>query len=359
MRKKLVIVSCIAVVLVAGLGGALAWLFRQPLFRPGQVRAGERLSEPLALAGDALSAGGFLRVAPDVTLYTFSRGSGALVIVVHGGPGVPPAGPWPGLEPLTASHEILYYHQRGCGRSTRPFDRLPEGNTFERIQTLEQKLGLGAQIADLERLRLSRSAGRVILVGHSWGGYLASLYAAEFPERVAGLVLVSPAPMIVFPEAPDLFDAMATALPPGRREAFAQTRARYLDIDGLIERSEAELGALAGELDAFYVEAARARGLAVPPAASTAERGGWLVWAMYLSGGRAHDFSAALRRVTAPVLVIHGERDLQSEAVTRRYLDYFPNARLEVFPHVGHFAHWEAAGSFATMVGRFFAEVER
>lgn len=41
--------------------------------------------------------------------------------------------------------------------------------------------------------------------------------------------------------------------------------------------------------------------------------GGWMVQAMYLSMGTQHDYRPALTQITAPALVVHGERDILPE----------------------------------------------
>jgi cardiolipin-specific phospholipase len=52
----------------------------------------------------------------------------------------------------------------------------------------------------LESWRESVGVEKMVLVGHSLGGYLASAYAVRYPDRVSGLVLVSPAGI---PHGPD------------------------------------------------------------------------------------------------------------------------------------------------------------
>jgi pimeloyl-ACP methyl ester carboxylesterase len=49
-------------------------------------------------------------------------------------------------------------------------------------------------VADLDALlTAAKEPGPYVLVGHSWGGLIARLFASTYPEQVAGLVLVDPA----------------------------------------------------------------------------------------------------------------------------------------------------------------------
>ena len=78
-----------------------------------------------------------------------------------------------------------------------------------------------------------------------------------------------------------------------------------------------------------------------------------MVWGMYISMGQRHDYRAALSTVTAPVLVIHGADDLQSEVATSMYVEAFPNAQLAVIEHASHFSFEEQPAQFADIVKKF------
>jgi len=128
-----------------------------------------------------------------IELAHFAVGEGRNVLIIHGGPGRPFRQPISGLESLTGEFQFHYYDQRGCGKSTRPIDRFELANMYENMMELDRTLGLGTQIADIERIRQILGDDKLILIGYSWGGFLASLYAAEFPEHVEALILVAPA----------------------------------------------------------------------------------------------------------------------------------------------------------------------
>src|SRR5207249_1585729 len=88
------------------------------------------------------------------------------------------------------------------------------------LQELERTLGIGAQVADIERIRHILGQKRLVLIGHSFGAFLASMYAAEFPEHVAGLVLVAPSGVLVLPGEADFFEVIGERLPKDQRDDY-------------------------------------------------------------------------------------------------------------------------------------------
>jgi len=114
-----------------------------------------------------------------VRLFTRRTGDGPPVVVLHGGPGAHHDYLLPQYDLLARRRTLLYYDQRGGGRS-------PVGR--------DTPVGWREHVADLEALRRHWSIDRLTLLGYSWGGLLALLYWLEHPEQVERLALVSPAP---------------------------------------------------------------------------------------------------------------------------------------------------------------------
>jgi len=325
----------------------------RPSYQPGMVREEAELRSPLEPPvqpeGDE-----FWRAAEDIELYHYARGEGRDVLVVHGGPGYPYREPLPGLAALEEDYRFHYYDQRGCGKSTRPIQAFESSSFYQNTQVLERTLGLSAQIADIERIRRILGQEKIILVGHSFGGFLASLYASEFPEHTAGLVLVAPADVLVMPqEGEDLFGLVREGLTEEDREAYDALVEEYFNFREIFAKTDSQLAALQDEFGTYFQRAAGGS-----EALDQGETGGWMVWAMYFSMGRRHDYRAALEKVSAPVLVLHGEEDLQNESVSRSYAGAFPEGRFRVIADAGHFPFREQPAAFAEVVGRFLDSLE-
>ena len=120
-----------------------------------------------------------MRRVRGVELFERRIGEGPPVVVLHGGPGADHGYLLPGFDLIATGRELVYYDQRGGGRSPVPRD-VP--------------VGWHEQVADLDALRQLWGLERLVIVGYSWGGLLAQLYATEHTGRVERLALVSTAP---------------------------------------------------------------------------------------------------------------------------------------------------------------------
>jgi proline iminopeptidase len=119
--------------------------------------------------------------ADGVELFVRRAGHGEpMLVFLHGGPGGDMNDGGFDLEPLAERRTLFLYDQRGMGRSQLVSD--------------PSQLTAIHHVRDLEALRAHFGLERMVLIGLSWGAGLAVLYAAEHPEHVSKLLLVSPMP---------------------------------------------------------------------------------------------------------------------------------------------------------------------
>jgi proline iminopeptidase len=351
MRRIFTIGGALAVAL-AGLA-AFGWhRMTGPMYQPGDVHAGKDLAEPLTPAG--ASPARWL-VAPGIELHHFEQGAGTPILIVHGGPGFPPARPWRAGALLAADYRLIYYHQRGCGLSSRPIRSFAGSNMYANMVMLHRTLGLPAQVADIERIRRILGVDKLILLGHSFGADLAAFYAAEFPEHVRSLIFVAPADLAVLPNPEgDLFDLVRRRLPAGLLPEYQSYLAEYFNFGHAFQRSEADSGAFYGRFAKFYGAATGGP----PPETGDVAEAGYVPLAVYCSMGKHHDYSAALRAIRIPSLAIHGSADLQPESVSRSFAARFANCRFARIEGASHFVFEDRPREFAERVREFLGGIE-
>ncbi|MFJ2895354.1 alpha/beta fold hydrolase [Streptomyces sp. NPDC087218] len=274
--------------------------------------------------------------APDGTRLAYHvHGDGPALVCVPGGPA--DSRYLGDLGGLAAHRRTIVPDLRGTGRSAIPADA-----SSYRCDRL---------VDDIEALRDHLGLARIDLLGHSAGTNIAVRYAAEYPDRVGGLVLIGPSVRAVGltvtgqtrreaallrkdePWFPPAFAALEALLEGtgtgtgagGDGEAIApflygrwDAAARRHHADGRPDNEEAV--ARFGADGAFDPEATR----------------------------------AALAAFGAPVLLLTGEFDLNSPPrSTAEYAELFPGASFVVQPGAGHFPWLDDADRFVATVTDF------
>jgi proline iminopeptidase len=265
-----------------------------------------------------------------VSIFERRTGNGRPTVILHGGPGAHHDYLLPGFDALARRRELIYYDQRGGGRSP-----VPRGTP----------VGWQEQVADLEELRHQWGLEKLTLAGYSWGGLLALLYAVEFPGRVSHLALVSPAP--AWREAREEFERRFTErnLAPELQRQRAELRG-----SGLRERDPAAYAQRLFELSVapyFYLPD-RARELTPFRVTGRTQQEVWASLGDF-------DLRPALSRLGVPSIVLHGQDDL-IPLNTAQTVAQLLGGQFHPLAHCGHVPYVEAHEEFVKLMDGFLPE---
>nr|BFE59592.1 hypothetical protein GCM10020063_041180 [Dactylosporangium thailandense] len=317
-----------ATLFAAGVAVAVGGLATVTVFRPGPHPAAP--APPAGVRFWNLPTGS--RIA-----YVHAAATGAPrpapVIFLHGGPGTPGEGmPAAGTTLAADGFEVYAYDQLGAGRSTRLDD--VTGYTVAR------------QVADLDAIRVTLSADRLILIGQSWGGSLAAQYLAAHPQHVARAVFTSPGPIWpgAYPDGGggDPWARLTAEQRKRRDDLFSSPRVIAASILQTVNPNAAhalvgddEADALLHTVAVLGKDAANCPG--GPPAKVHDNHQGYYVNQLTVEDfAHVPDPRPALRQLEVPALIMRGECDFVPWAQTYEYRRTFQQATLVYLPHTGH-----------------------
>jgi proline iminopeptidase len=271
----------------------------------------------------------------DARIYYEVVGSGDPIIVVHGGPGLDHKYLRPGLDALARSNTLVYYDQRGTGRSITSLE--PGTINFDDF------------VDDIDAIREALGYERVSVLAHSFGVLMGLEYATRYPARLRALILMNP---------PPLGSRFTEEI--SERQGELRTREDSTELASL-RASEGfaarDPGTLSQVYRVMYRQAFRDRNriadLDLELAPTTAQNGQDVAELLGSSVGEV-DWWDRLGEIEAPTLVLHGRFDIPPVDMSIAMAEALPVGTFAVLDS-GHFPYVEDREGLLAAISGFFA----
>lgn len=254
------------------------------------------------------------------------------VIILHGGPG----GynyifeREPGLL-LEESLDIIYYEQRGCGRSEKPLDN---DYSVERL------------VQDLYCLLKHLNLKKVVLLGYSFGAELAAEFAIKYPNHVRKLILQAPTD---FSQMENMFEI--------QYRGFKELGANFVSVNtpDILIKYDQMWASVNEELVNKFLFFNQER--------ATAMRTLWQESGLINTGEmsqqvfnrrRQTPLLEAIKHISAPTLILIGKHDKNvGVELARNFHKNIENSEFHIFENSGHFPDFEEPERYAEIVKHF------
>ena len=274
----------------------------------------------------------------NVPIYYKRFGSGKPILLINGGPGMNSNG-FDGIaKMLSKNNLVITYDQRGTGRSA-----LPEINSHT--------ISMNLMMEDIEVLRKHLGIDQWIILGHSFGGMLASYYATIHPGHIEALILSSSGGIDL-----SLLSYVNTNI---------RKRLSRSDADSLNYWNNK----IAAGDTSYQTRLGRGRALApaylynrkyIPVIAERLTQGNTdinnIVWADLRQMN--FDCTSKLLSFNKPVLIIQGKNDIIAEKTALQEQRVFKKSTLVLLDHSGHYGWLDNETEYLSAINIFLSKLK-
>jgi len=254
------------------------------------------------------------RTVAGAELELLIKGEGQPLLLLHAGHGIEERDPL--IERLSKHYKVIAPSHPGFGNSPRP----------DEIDTVDDIVYVYLDL--IEDLGLTD----IVLVGISFGGWIAAELAIKGSGRFSKMVLIDPVGVKFGDrETRDIFDIYSTTID---------------DIPGLFFADREKGMTALGQLDFQNMDED-----AVARFARNREALLLYGWSPTLYNPK---LKGRLHRIKVPTLVLWGADDsVVSAEYGRKYADAIPGAQFEVIEKAGHYGYLEQPAAFADKIETF------
>lgn len=261
---------------------------------------------------------------------------------MHGGPGLDQDYLLPQLYKLAENNLVVFYDQRGSGRSLE-------------TKLDEKHINIDQFVEDLEALRISLGFDKFILMGHSWGGLLAMEYAVNHQENLIGLILLNTAP------------ADSKGQKAFVDEFGLRTKNIHNDIKPLFSYEDfkklnaIQISDLYRKLfSAYFYNPEEVRGLSLNFSVASAQSGFKVMEEMsktYWLQPNVNLFPG-LKKLAVPTFILHGKEDIVPAWTAQEIKDAIPHSEIVILDHCDHFPFIEQPSQFFYELNKFLRKLD-
>lgn len=268
------------------------------------------------------------------SLYAREVGHGQPIVILHGGPDFDHAYFLPDLDRLADGYRLIYYDQRGRGKSAEHVG--------------PDDVSLASDIDDLDKVRQHFELESMTLLGHSWGAVLALEYALRHPGAVSRLILLNPAPASASDVAlfrKTYLEKLGDAAMARQKEIIASRAYQAGEPEAVIARyrihfrpafaRSADYERLMKAMNAAFVSQGKQGILEARAAENSLMRDTWQV--------PGYDLLPRLASLKMPALVIAGDHDFIPIETVAHIAQALPGATFVTLKNCGHFSYMECS----------------